>query len=121
MRLHRSVRPVVVVTAALALVGALASSVAAGPAPRAQAAAKSVTVGDNFFKPNAASIGKGGSVTWRWRGKAAHNVTFTSGSGRPRNCSTQQRGACTRKFARKGTYGYVCTIHSGMAGRIKVN
>ena len=93
---------------------ALAAPAAAGD--------RSVAVRDNLFKPRSLTVGKGGTVTWSWRGRRRHNVYFYSGpsAGRPRGCSSRRSGTCTRRFRRRGTYGYVCTLHGTMVGSVTV-
>jgi plastocyanin len=45
-----------------------------------------------------------------------------SGATRPKGSPTQTDGRSSRKFTRRGTYRYVCTIHEdiGMTGRVVV-
>ena len=89
--------------------------------PRAHTAARGVTVDDDFFRAKTVAIGKGGKVTWRWKGGDGHNVTFRRHAGRPAGCGTRNSGSCTRQFRRSGTYSYLCTIHgSAMSGRVTV-
>lgn len=110
----------VATAAALVAVGASGSAGSAQSTPRAQAAAKVVAVGDNYFRPRTPVVRVGTSVTWRWRGRRRHNVVFTSGRGRPRGCSTRRGGSCTRRFRRRGTFRYVCTLHGSMTARVTV-
>jgi plastocyanin len=85
-------------------------------------AARAVTIGDNYFRPHTITLSKGATITWRWRGDNRHNVYFTSGlrSGRPRRCGARRSGSCTRRFRKSGRYGYVCTFHGSMTGRVVV-
>jgi plastocyanin len=92
----------------------------APPARAARAAATPVSIGDNYFKPRKVRVRRGASVTWRWRGSRRHNVYFTSGTRRPRTCAARRTGRCTRRFGRAGVYGYVCTFHGSMTGRVVV-
>jgi plastocyanin len=78
--------------------------------------ATTVSVRDNAFSPRTVSVKKGATVTWRWNGRASHNVTFR-GSAHSR---TQTRGSYSHKFNTKGTFAYRCTIHAGMVGTIRV-
>ena len=78
--------------------------------------ATTVSVKDNFFSPKTVSVRKGATVTWKWAGRAAHNVTFR-GSAHSR---TQTRGSYSHKFNNKGSFAYRCTIHAGMVGTIRV-
>ena len=98
---------------------AVAAPAALGGGAHASRAAK---IGDNFYRPRALTVAKGGTVTWRWDGRRRHDVFFTSGprSGRPRPCRAQRHGNCARKFRKAGRYGYVCTIHGSMTGKVVV-
>ncbi|MDO8187378.1 plastocyanin/azurin family copper-binding protein [Conexibacter sp. JD483] len=97
--------------AAAAAAGALA--LAALPAADAAPKGKSVVIRDNRFAPTSVSVAKGATVTWAWRGKAAHNVHVSSGPARftsPNKVS----GSWSRRLTKKGSYAIVCTIHPGM-------
>jgi plastocyanin len=89
------------------------------PAKKAKASvaqkATTVKVGDNVFSPKTATIAAGGTVTWRWVGKKGHDVvggTFKS--------KVLKTGTFKHKFPKKGTFQYVCTLHRGMTGTIRV-
>ena len=90
---------------------------AAAMFPGASSAASTQVVGikDDFFTPARLSVDKGDTVTWRWRGDAAHNVIGDGWSS-----PTMKRGAYSRTFRRAGTYSYVCSLHRRMGGRIIV-
>ena len=81
-----------------------------------------VTVSNNNFNPDNSVIKTGGSVTWTWAaGSDFHNVTFTSGPAPlPASSATQNTGAHAATITTVGTYGYHCTIHSGMDGTVRV-
>ncbi len=89
-----------------------ATGVSDDPAPLTA----SISVGDNFFDPNSATIGAGGTVTWTWAGSGTHNVTFASGT----NQGNQSTGTFVRGFPDVGSFAYSCTNHSGMTGTIVV-
>ena len=89
-----------------------ATGVSDDPAPLTA----SISVGDNFFDPNSATIGAGGTVTWTWAGSGTHNVTFASGT----NQGNQSTGTFVRGFPDVGSFAYSCTNHSGMSGTIVV-
>ena len=73
-----------------------------------------VKVKNNKFSPGTAKIQKGGKVVWKFvEGK--HNVTGNSFSS-----GNKRGGKFKVKFKNKGTYSYVCTLHSGMDGKVKV-
>ena len=102
---------------AAAAAGALAA--VALPAADAAPKGKTVVVKDNQFAPASVSVAKGATVTWVWRGKAAHNVHVNRGPTRftsPNKIS----GSWSRKLTKKGSYAIVCTIHAGMKMTVKV-
>lgn len=104
----------------------IAAAVAAGafaaatlPAAVAAPKGKTVVLKDNRFVPAAVTVGKGATVRWVWRGKAAHNVHVNSGPARftsPNKLS----GSWSRKLTKKGRYAIVCTIHPGMKMSVTV-
>ena len=76
-----------------------------------------VSVLDNSFDPEAATVATGGTVTWTWGGAVDHNVTFSSGPSSP----TQTTGTFERTFNDTGVFDYQCSIHgSSMSGTITV-
>jgi plastocyanin len=70
------------------------------------------------FRPGTLTIGRGDTVTWLWRDREEHNVTFHGLRSR-----TMTHGSYTVRFTRSGTFGYRCTIHQseGMRGKIVVH
>ena len=114
----------------MALVAAVAATTVGGAAladasePASGAATKRVAVDDYFFKSKSVAVKRGGVVTWIWRGSDDHNVVFTSAPRRvkkPKRCGTRSSGKCSRRFRRRGTYRYVCTLHaSSMTGKVRV-
>jgi plastocyanin len=109
----------------IAWLGALAATAAAAIALPALAlggarAASTHTVSlRNFaFHPSTLNLNHGESVKWVWRDETDHNVTFRSFHSR-----TQEHGSYTVRFAHRGTFKYVCTIHSslGMRGKVVVH
>jgi plastocyanin len=83
------------------------------------AATRTISVGDNFFKSKTVTVTSGTTVKWKWKGSAPHNVTVTKGP-KKFHSSTKTSGTYSKKLFTKGTYTYVCTIHDGMTGKIKV-
>jgi plastocyanin len=83
-------------------------------------ASAGVRVGDDYYRSGAVHVHRGGAVTWRWAGHRRHDVYFTSGSHRPARCKSRRRGSCSRRFPKRGTYSYICTLHAGMRGRVVV-
>jgi plastocyanin len=102
----------------LAVLAAVAI-VAAALAIPALAATKTITIGDNFFKPASVTVTKGTKVTWVWKGKLAHNVTVKSGPVKFKS-ATMPKGTFSRTLTKTGTYSIVCTIHPGMKMTLKV-
>jgi plastocyanin len=74
-----------------------------------------VVVKDNSFTPKTTSVAVGDTVTWRFEGKSAHNVTFDDF-----NSQLMKTGTFKHTFDTAGTCKYHCTIHSGMTGTIAV-
>jgi plastocyanin len=101
--------------AALAVVAMLAvaltvSSVAFG-------ATKRVGVRGFAFTPKTITIKRGDTVRWSWAGRIPHNVRIAGKKSRTANRLTYRR-----KFTRRGTYRYVCTLHTrqNMRGTVRV-
>ena len=84
---------------------------------KASIAQKAVTVrvGDNWFSPKTATVARGGTVTWRWVGKKSHDV-----SGPGFKSKLIKTGTYKRTFSKAGTFKYVCTLHRGMTGTVRV-
>jgi plastocyanin len=94
---------------AIALALATAAAIAAFALPSG-AASRSVSVGDNFFKPASITVSKGSLITFRWTGSGLHNVTRTSGPSFTK-CGDRTSGRCPRRMSRRGTLRLICTIH----------
>lgn len=106
----------------LSLVTALTMAVAlvfvsgAGTA-RAQGTV-SVSIIDNSFDPGSITVAAGTTVVWTNNGANPHTVTADDGSF---NSGTLDPGGTySVTFNTPGTFGYVCTIHDGMAGTVVV-
>ena len=78
-----------------------------------------VTMKDIKFNPGSVTIKAGGKVTWTNDDSVGHDVTgddFESGSpGGIDGGST-----FSHTFKKAGTYKYVCSVHPGMEGTVKV-
>jgi plastocyanin len=97
-----------------------AVAAAALGASSAGAAGKSVTLRNVSFSPKRLVVPAGTTVTLRWRdGGTRHDVTSV---GRKRFTTIRSRTSGDRRvrFARGGTYRFVCTLHPGMSGSIVV-
>jgi len=89
-------------------------------ASSAGAAGGVVTLREISFSPKRLTVANGATVTFRWRdGGTRHDVTSV-GSRRFARISSRTSGDRRVRFARSGTYRYVCTLHPGMAGSIVV-
>ncbi|HEX4904576.1 MAG TPA: plastocyanin/azurin family copper-binding protein [Acidimicrobiales bacterium] len=76
-----------------------------------------VVVDDNTFKPKTVEVGVGDTVTWRFEGQSAHNVTFEDDEA----SDLMKDGEYERTFDEAGGFDYVCTVHPGMTGSVKVS
>lgn len=106
----RRIVPLLVPLAALLLAGC-----GGGGGGSSSAAPGRVEVVDNTFKPGALTVAVGDTVTWEFKGGAAHNVTFSDFRS-----ENQSSGTYTHTFNTAGSFDYKCTIHAGMNGTIKV-
>lgn len=68
------------------------------------------------FQPQTIEIGRGDTVTWRWREKITHNIQGDGGIDK----KNADSGSYTRTFEEAGRFGYKCTIHPGMTGTVVV-
>jgi plastocyanin len=79
-----------------------------------------VSMKDIKFNPGTVTIKPGGKVTWTNDDSVGHDVTaddFESGGpGEMQGGSTY-----SHVFKKPGTYDYVCSVHPGMKGTVKVS
>src|ERR671916_652767 len=74
--------------------------------------ATEVSIGDNFFEPQEASVTPGATVKWTNDGQVAHTVTKTGGPGEQFDSgSIEPGGDFETEVSETGTIEYVCTIH----------
>jgi len=73
---------------------------------------------DYVFTPATVVVHQGGTVTWTF-GLLEHTVTFNA-AGAPTNINNGYSASVSRTFTAPGDYSYVCTIHSGMSGKVVV-
>lgn len=86
----------------------------------AEAAVSAQLVGTQpSWVPGVVDVATGGQVTWTV-GTVAHDINFTS-AGAPANVAAWSDGSESVSFPTAGTYQYVCTIHFGMAGSVRVH
>ena len=100
--------------AALGIGLALAASLAPGPAV---AAGNRVSIGDNFFQPRRITIEAGERVKWVNNGEETHTTTSKTGLW---DKTVDPGDTAGKKFRKKGTYRYLCTIHDEMRGKVIV-
>jgi plastocyanin len=107
------------IVASLALIAVLiATQAAPAAAPTASASgAKTVKINHFEFHPHTLDIAKGTRVVFSNSSGTAHTATdagaFDTGHIRPGH-------SVAVRFTRKGTFGYHCTIHPFMHGKIVV-
>jgi plastocyanin len=71
------------------------------------------------FKPAEVTVSAGDTVTWTNNDSVAHDVTADSfSSGEPGGMAPGANFQHT--FEEAGTFGYVCTVHPGMKGKVVV-
>ena len=78
-----------------------------------------VSMKDIAFNPSNITVAKGGSVTWTNDDSVGHDVTgddFQSGDPG----GIDGGGTYSHEFKKAGTFNYVCSVHPGMKGTIKV-
>ena len=117
-------RPVVRLALASLLLGCGGGDDGTGPAAGGGGGAggggstsSAIDVRDNAYSPSATTVPVGTTVTWTWRGQAAHDVMFTA----TEKSEVQTTGTYQRRFDAAGTYDYHCTVHGvGMSGRVVV-
>jgi len=68
------------------------------------------------FKPGTITIHKGQKVHWSWNSDEPHNVTFDNGK---HSTTASVVKDYSRKFKKKGTFTYTCTVH-GFSGTVVV-
>jgi plastocyanin len=77
-----------------------------------------ISIGDNFFDPEQATVKVGDTVTWTNEGQTAHTVTADSGDFDSGN--VEPGSEFEQTFETAGEVPYVCTIHAGQSGTITV-
>jgi plastocyanin len=89
------------------------------PAPAAEGGSAEVSMKDIKFNPSEVTVKAGDTVTWTNDDGVGHDVTgdsFKSGDpGALENGDTFEH-----TFDKAGSFDYVCTVHPGMKGTVKV-
>jgi plastocyanin len=96
------------------------SSPSGSGTPTAPAANEVIATTENTFNPATLTVSKGTTVTFTFQA-TVHNVNFTNATGAPANIGNTSNSAVQRVFATAGTFGYDCSLHSGMHGQVVVN
>ncbi|MBA3262430.1 MAG: cupredoxin family copper-binding protein [Thermoleophilaceae bacterium] len=89
------------------------------PAPAAEGGGTEVSMKDIKFNPGEVTVKPGDTVTWTNDDTAGHDVTgdnFKSGDAG----ALQTGDTFEHTFDKAGTFDYVCTVHPGMKGTVKV-
>ena len=87
-------------------------------AEQAQAASAEVKV-DNFsFGPATLTVPSGTTVTWTNRDDIPHTVVSDDKVFKSKVLDTDEKFSYT--FTKPGTYGYFCSIHPKMTGKVVV-
>lgn len=71
------------------------------------------------FVPATLDVAVGATVTWVF-GAVSHDVQFSQVAGAPANINVTTRANVSRTFGTAGVFPYICTLHSGMNGTIRV-
>jgi plastocyanin len=78
--------------------------------------ANNVVIRNFAYAPTPLRVKAGTTVKWRNADAAPHTVTGSSFGSNVLN----RNGAYSRKFARRGTYAYICALHPAMKGSVIV-
>lgn len=116
-RSARSALSAAVAVVVLSLVPAGGTAASSGPAAWT-AAAVSISIGDDFYRPEKKTVKPRTTVTWTNNGESDHNATAYNGSFKTRRLDPGESRSIT--FRQLGRYRYYCTIHPWMTGVIKV-
>lgn len=102
--------------------GAASGGGATAPAKTTTAAAAGtvqISMQDTAFNPKTTTVKVGQTVKWTNDDPFDHNVTATKGEDF-HSSNFGQGGTYSYKVDKPGTISYVCTIHPGMDGTLKV-
>ena len=90
----------------------------AGGPPPTEAATQAVSMGDNFFGPDALTVAVGDTVTWSNDGAVPHTATAQGAFDTDILMSGE---SFSYTFSSAGTFDYICLVHPGvMTGSIVV-
>ena len=74
----------------------------------------------NAFTPSTLTVSRGTTVTFTFQA-STHNVNFANVVGAPSGIAATANSGVQRLFATAGTFGYDCSLHTGMSGSVIVN
>jgi plastocyanin len=106
---------VILVTLAAFALGLGLLPATAGSSSIERSSVKRVSAYNNYFSPKTVKVRRGGKVVWKIR-EGIHNIR---GSGM-NSANIRKGGTYSKKFKRRGSYRYTCTLHLGMTGTVKV-
>lgn len=97
----------------------LVAGMAAAPASKDTVVDQAeVVISQMRFDQPTITVKKGGSVTWRNQGPMPHTVTANDGGFGSQ--TLQAGGNYSRTFDEVGTFGYYCSLHPSMQGKVVV-
>jgi plastocyanin len=103
----------------LGLMAVSQPAMAAQPAPVAPAPAGATVKIDNFvFGPEALTVSVGTTVTWINQDDIPHTVVANDKTFKSKVLDSDERFSFT--FTRPGEYGYFCSLHPHMTGKVIV-
>jgi plastocyanin len=100
------------ILSAAAVTAAAVSIAVLGAGGSEAAGTTTIAVDDYAFSPKTATVRRGSTVTFVWKGEAQHDVTVTSGPTRFHSPVKDSGRWTTKRLTRKGTYRIECSIHS---------
>jgi plastocyanin len=109
------------------VLAAVVAGVALLSAAPAQAATKTIHIGDNYFTPKTLKVKKGTTVKWAWpsfdMAGDVHDVKLKSAPKHVRKFHSQPASSdysFKHKLKVVGTYKIICTLHEDMRMTIRV-
>ena len=103
---------------ALGLMAASDPAMAAQAAPAAAAAGPTVKIDNFVFGPEALTVAVGTTVTWINQDDIPHTVVANDKTFRSKVLDSDERFSFT--FTKPGEYGYFCSLHPHMTGKVIV-
>lgn len=84
--------------------------------PQIKAEANMITIKNFSFNPDTLTVKQGTKVTWINQDSSSHNIKSDSFNSQDLN----QGDKFEFTFNQKGTFDYICSIHSSMLGKIVI-